>query len=398
LTAKPIRVLTLIESATVTGPARNIIEFAKLARQPESDLPEVEVTLLTYKRGPEESALALAARDAGVPVITIDERRRWDLQVLPQLRRAIVQHNPDILETRNVKSHFFVRLLRMQNQYPWIAWNHGYTATSRLDSAYTQLDRWSLRGVHRMVTVCKPFADKLVSLGVPREKISIFHNAVKPFTPPSAEDIERVRAELALPRSRTPRDLGHPQTIADDETVILSVGRLSYEKNHADLLRAGAALAAAQNAPHFRIAIVGDGPERGPLQRLAQQLGIEKLVTFAGFQRQTAPYYALASVVGVPSHSEGSPNVVLEAMAAGLPVVANKVGGVPEILEETVTGLMVPEGDTAAMAHALKRVLESEELRDRLGSAARARALSDYTPDAYRRKLANFYARVLTGR
>ena len=379
MTGKPIRVLTLIESATVTGPARNIIEFARTARDAEGDLPAIEVTLLTYRRGPEESALALAAREAEIPVITLAERRRWDTRVLAHLRQAVAAHNPDILETRNVKSHFLVRKLGLNRKYTWVAWNHGYTATSLLDRVYTQLDRWSLRGTHRMVTVCRPFADKLVTLGVGREKITILHNAVKPFVTPPADAIDRVRRELGL---------------TEDEAVILSVGRLSQEKGHADLLRAGAALAMPATPP-FRIVIVGDGPEREPLLRLASQLGISNQVTLTGFQRDTRPYYAMATVVAVPSHSEGSPNVVLEAMAAGLPIVANAVGGVPEILEEGVTGIMVPARNPAAMAQALQGVLRDPEMQHRLGSAARARSLSDYTPEAYRRKLAAFYAETL---
>ncbi len=288
----------------------------------------------------------------------------------------VEENNPDILETRNVKSHFFVRRLGLHRKYPWVAWNHGYTATSWLDRAYTQMDRWSLRGVYRMVTVCRPFADKLVALGVPREKITILHNAVKPFVRPPAEQVEQLRRSL---------------TLSDDEAVILSVGRLSFEKGHADLLRAGAALAAMPGAPRFRIVIVGEGPERDAVRRLASQLAIDKLVTLAGFQRDTKPYYALATVVAVPSHSEGSPNVVLEAMAAGLPIVANAVGGVPEILEEGITGLMVPARNPDAMAQALMRVLSDGELRERLGAAGRARTLTDYTPEAYRRKLVSFY-------
>ncbi len=373
----------MIESATVTGPARNLIEFARAARNPEPDLPAVEVTILTYRRGGEESALAQAARDAGVTVITIDERRRWDMGVLPQLRRVVSEHHPDILETRNVKSHFFVRWLRLNRRYPWVAWNHGYTATSWLDRLYTQMDRWSLRGVYRMVTVCRPFADKLVSLGVPREKITILHNAVKPFVFPAPEQVEQLRRSLAL---------------GEGEAVVLSVGRLSFEKGHADLLRAGAALAAIPEAPPFRIVIVGEGPERDTLQRLASQLGIDQQVTLAGFQRDTKPYYAVATAVAVPSHSEGSPNVVLEAMAAGLPIVANAVGGVPEILEQSVTGLMVPAHNPESMAQALQRILADPELRSRLGAAARARALSEYTPRAYTRRLVDFYRKLLIQR
>lgn len=380
MTHSPIRVLTLIENATVTGPARNVIEFGKMAARAEAGLPAVEVTIVTYQRGPDESPLGLAAEQAGLTVATVAERRRWDTQVFAQLKQVIAQINPDILETRNVKSHFLVRLLGLHRKYPWVAWNHGYTATSRLDRAYTQLDRWSLRGAYRVVTVCRPFADHLERLGVQPNRIIILHNSVTPFAPPPEEAVQRVRRELGL---------------GDDEAVILAVGRLSHEKGHADLIRATAALEAMPRAPRFRVVIVGDGPEREPLARLASRLGVQQRITFAGFQRDTQPYYAMATLVAVPSHSEGSPNVVLEAMAAGLPIAANAVGGVPEILEEGVTGLMVPPRNPEAMANAMLRLLSDPELRSRLGSAARACAESSHTPEAYRRALVEFYQETL---
>jgi glycosyltransferase involved in cell wall biosynthesis len=376
VTPSPIRVLTLIENASVTGPARNVIEFGKVA------MPDVEVTIVTYQRGPEESALASAAREAGLSVALVAERRRWDTQVLQHLRQTIVAINPDILETRNVKSHFLVRLLGLQKKYPWVAWNHGYTETSSLDRMYTLLDRWSLGGAYRVVTVCQPFADRIAEFGVTRDHIRILHNSVKPFVAPAPDEVAAVRRQL---------------TIRDEEAVILSVGRLSHEKGHADLIRTAAALVAMPGTQDFRVVIVGDGPERQSLANLAARLGVEKQVVFAGFQRDTRPYYAMATIVAVPSHSEGSPNVVLEAMAAGLPIAANRVGGIPEILEECVTGLLVEPRNPDAMAKALFRLLSDDELRGRLGAAAKAQATSAHTPEAYRQALVDFYRETLRG-
>ncbi len=376
MTDPPIRVLTLIENATVTGPARNVIEFGKVA------MPDVEVTIVTYQRGPEESALASAAREAGLSVALVAERRRWDTQVLQHLRQTIAAINPDILETRNVKSHFLVRLLGLQKKYPWVAWNHGYTETSSLDRMYTLLDRWSLGGAYRVVTVCQPFADRIAEFGVTRDHIRILHNSVKPFVTPMPDEVAAVRQQLG---------------IRDEEAVILSVGRLSHEKGHADLIRTAAALVAMPGTQDFRVVIVGDGPERQSLANLAARLGVEKQVVFAGFQRDTRPYYAMATIVAVPSHSEGSPNVVLEAMAAGLPIAANRVGGIPEILEECVTGLLVEPRNPDAMAKALFRLLSDDELRGRLGAAAKAQATSAHTPEAYRQALVDFYRETLRG-
>ena len=118
----------------------------------------------------------------------------------------------------------------------------------------------------------------------------------------------------------------------------------------------------------------------------------------AGFQRDTRPYYSIATLLTVPSHTEGSPNVVLEGMAAGLAIAATTVGGVPEILEQGGTGLMVPARNPEAMADAILRILNDPELRARLGSAAQLRVESDFTPQAYKRSLAEFYQKTLKSR
>jgi len=108
------------------------------------------------------------------------------------------------------------------------------------------------------------------------------------------------------------------------------------------------------------------------------------------------PYYALASIFALPSLSEGSPNVILEAMAAGLPIASTNVGGVPEILEDGVTGLLVPAHDPPALAEALRRLLTSEDLRAQLASAGRRQAETAHTLQAYKRELTQFYVDLLS--
>ena len=379
MTRQTIRVLTLIESPTVTGPARNIIEFGKLGVVAEPDLPAVETMVVTYWRGAGESPVAAAARNAGLLVATILERRRWDTGVIPQLRRIIADYRPDILESRNIKSHFLVRMLGLHKRYPWVAWNHGYTERDWLDRAYSQLDRWSLQAAFRVVTVCRPFAETLERRGVDGRKITILHNFVKPFVPAPTEDVEGLRRSLGV----------------QNQAVILAVGRLSSEKGHAILLQAAARLEKMNEAPDFRVVVVGDGPEQENLQRLTARLGIGQRIVMAGFQTDVRPYYCLSTLLALPSYSEGSPNVVLEAMAAGLPIAATAAGGVPEILEDGVTALMVPPGDPQAMAEVILRILRDKALASRLAAAARSCAQSKYTPQAYRRSLTGFYLATL---
>jgi glycosyltransferase involved in cell wall biosynthesis len=377
-----IRILTFIESATVTGPSRVLLEFAREAKRAEPGLPAVDVTLVTYRRGQGQSALAAEAMEAGVPVIEIPERRRWDLSVISELRRIVTEFTPDILESRNTKSHFLIRLTGQHRRFPWVAWNHGYTLKDQKDRAYNQLDRWSLRAAFRVITVCRPFAAKLERRGVSAGKIHILHNFVKSYVAPGAEEVDSIRQRLGL----------------SDELVIVTVGRMSLEKGHADLLSAIVLLKDMPGLPRHRFVLVGDGPEEENLRRQAASLGIEDRTVMTGFQKNVVPYYAMATIFVLPSHSEGSPNVILEAMAAGLPIASTSVGGVPEILEDGVTGLLVPARNPQALAEALRRLLQSEELRAQLASAARHQAETAHTLQAYKRELTKFYVETLNMR
>jgi hypothetical protein len=120
---RPLRVLALLEASTVTGPAKNLMEFARRARHPEGGVPAVEVLIATYLRGAptEPNPLMRAAQEAGLAVEVIPERRRFDLGVLAQLRALVDRHRPDILQSHHCKSHFLVRLTGLGRTLPWVA-------------------------------------------------------------------------------------------------------------------------------------------------------------------------------------------------------------------------------------------------------------------------------------
>jgi len=117
-------------------------------------------------------------------------------------------------------------------------------------------------------------------------------------------------------------------------------------------------------------------------------------VTFTGYQANVRPYYALADVVAVPSHTEGSPNVVLEAMAAGVAVAATRVGGVPEIVTDGETGLLTDRGDPDGMAALLARLRTDPELRRRLAEAGRQLVTANHSVEGHRRALLNLYTEL----
>jgi glycosyltransferase involved in cell wall biosynthesis len=389
-----IKLLSVIEAATVTGPAKNLLGFCRLARSAEmsaAGLPRVEVSFVTFERAPgaganggaAPNAFVAAARAAGVEVDVIGERFRFDPRVLGELRRVVGRRAPDVVQTHSVKSHFLARLAGLGRGRAWVAYHHGYTTTDLKMLAYNRLNRWSLPAAERVITVCGPFAERLTREGVRGERISVRHNAV--VAPPPADEDER-------------RALRDKLGAGEGTRVVLAVGRLSREKGHEDLVRSFGILGKLHPELNVRLVVVGEGPERERVEAEARAAGMLGRVVFAGHTANVRPYYAAADVLALPSHSEGSPNVLLEAMAAGLPVVATAVGGVPEIATDGVDALLVPARDPALFAAALGRLLTDEALADRLGRAAAARAVAEFSPESYARGLVEIYRDLRDGR
>ncbi len=365
-----MRVLALVEAATVTGPVKNLLEFAQRAARPAGGTSVANLSLVTFLREPAQSnEFIRAAEGAGIPISILHERRRFDAEPKNRLRRIVAAVRPDIIQSHNYKSHLFVRSMGFDREFPWIAFNHGYTATDLKDRIYNQFDRWSLRAAHRVVCVCRPFADKVERMGVSPERIRIQHNSVPSFVAPDESAVRALREGLGLGSS----------------PVVIVVGRLSHEKGHADLLKAIARMSQTGTLAGTRFVFAGDGPERAAL-------GTSRHVVFAGHRKDIRPFYAMATLLVLPSLSEGSPNVVLEAMAAGVPVIATAVGGVPEIVTHEQTGLLVPARDVDAMADAIARLLDDSALRSRLAQAALERVRTHHTPEAYCSSLLAVYA------
>lgn len=378
---RAIRVLAFMEATSVTGPAKNLIEFAAFARAPKPNTRPVELTIATFQR-PEQSVDNLfvsAAKERALTVDVIRERHPFDREIISGLRRVIAAHQPDIIQTHGVKSHFLVRLSGAHQNCRWIAFHHGYTWPDLKMRAYNQLDRWSLPAADQVITVCNAFARDLERLGVNRRQIAVRHNMVKPFIASLPHQISEIRRALG---------------IAPDQLVVVTAGRLSKEKGHIDLLESLSRLKSIPRTGQFRMLIIGDGPEHASIVARVRQLGLSDVVSLVAFQTDLNPYYTLADLLILPSHTEGSPNVLLEAMAAGIPVVATRVGGVTDIASEDVTALLVAKGDPDAMAAAVCRMLENRQLRVRLGKEGQ-QAAQQYSADAYCSSLKQIYTRLL---
>jgi glycosyltransferase involved in cell wall biosynthesis len=186
------------------------------------------------------------------------------------------------------------------------------------------------------------------------------------------------------------------------EFTILSVSRLDRPKGHHLLLDALAAL--AKEGHPFRVRIVGDGPERSSLEEQAARLGLSARVEFTGrvFHERLPDHYREADLFVLPCYKEGGyqdnlPNVLLEAMACGVPAISTRQQGIPELIEDGVSGLLTQEKDTAALTSAIRRCLEDRAFAVGLGRAARRRVVESFDHAASVRRLAALYRSQLAG-
>jgi glycosyltransferase involved in cell wall biosynthesis len=393
-----IKLLCVIEATTVTGPAKNLLNFFRLLDSPEfrDQSPRVEPSIVTFHRksgGVERhdhqtaepeftpNSFVAAARGQGVEVDIISERFRFDPRAIQELRRIVARRAPDIVQTHMVKSHFLTKLSGLGRKYPWVAYHHGYTATDLKMRGYNQLNRWSLPSAARVITVCGPFVEDLSQAGVRRDHIVVCHNSVAAPQVVSEDSKRMLRERLG---------------IVNGERVVLTVGRLSREKGHRDLVNALSLLRELNSELKFKLVIVGNGPEREHLERAAREKGLDANVLFVGHVEDVAPYYAIADALALPSHSEGSPNVLLEAMAAGLPVIATAVGGVPEIAIKEESALLVPAHNPQLFAGALHRVLTGPELAQMLRAKARERVATQFSPESAAQSLIRTYRELMS--
>jgi glycosyltransferase involved in cell wall biosynthesis len=376
---KTIRVLAVLEASTITGPAKNLLQFASMARA-DRFTPAIDLSILTFRRDGDSDLLADTCRQLQIPLHVIPERGRFDRTIVDSLAGMARTLTPDVIQTHAVKGHFLLRKAGLDRSFPWLAFHHGYTWQNLRVRMYNQLDRWSLRAARQVVTVSVPFRDELIQQGVLPERIHIVHNAIDPHYGATAHSsAPDLRAKLGL---------------HNGQAVILNVGRMSPEKDHLGLLDAFHRIHTAGIIdPH--LVIVGDGPERSRIEQRIRALGLASRVTLAGQVSSAEPYYGIANVTVLSSRSEGSPNALLESMAASVPVVATCVGGIPEIVTHRESALLVIPGNPDELEKALSEILTHPAVGISLAQRARELVETRHTPESRTRALCALYEQVL---
>lgn len=332
-----MKVLHIIDSGGLYGAEKMLV--ALTSGQAAMDVQPCVCSIGLPGEG--EKPLERALHTAGVDVWPLRMRKGLNLAVGLALVQEARRRGFEVLHTHGYKGNILLALIpRFLRRIPWVVTTHGWShgAGSFRSRLYQWLDARAIAAADRVVAV----SETMLSLG--------------PFARRRVASRSTVIAN-AVPRPRTTGAVD-PQIaeFCEPSVTAVIVGRLDAVKGHADLLE-------AMRSVPLRLLVLGDGPLRASLELQCRNLGIADRVLFAGFREDVADCMTAADFLVMPSLSEGLPITLLEAIGMGLPVVATRVGGVSQLVENTSAGLLVPPGDVKALTSALASMTTDEALR-----------------------------------
>lgn len=366
-----IRVLRVIARLNVGGPALHATLLTE-----KLDPTRYESRLVAGGEGPREgNYLELYGRSVDRLTILPElgrEIQGWsDLRALVQLVRLIREFRPHILHTHTAKAGVLGRIAARLVGVPIVIHTyhghvfHGYFSPAKTRFFLT-VERWLARHTDRLLTVSASLRRELLDLGIGSpERFTVIPLGLELDRFLNCEDVRgQLRAELGV----------NPETL-----LVGIVARLVPIKRHTCFLEAAAEV--ARRYPKCQFLLVGDGEERVELEHLCSRLALNGRVRFLGWRRDLERIYADLDLVVLTSANEGSPVSLIEAMASGKPVVAARVGGVPDLVEDGVTGLLVPPENPAAVAEAMGALLADARRRQTFGQAGRKRVYPAFSAE-----------------
>ena len=342
-----LKILQLIPTLDRSGAEKQMVLLA--AGLPRDQFT-VEVATLT-RLGPLEQDL----RAAGIPIHQIAKRGKLDVLALRRLTRLMKAGNYDIVHTWIFAAHTYGRIAAHRARVPVVV-SSEMAVDLWKTKAHLRIDRWLARWTDRIIGNSQAVVDFYAQAGIPPEKLGRIYSGIGAEDEPLPNP-EQTRAELG---------------ISTEAPVILFAGRLAPQKGLKDLIDALDLLQHVQ--PGTVTLIAGDGPLRLALESRARSFELLQTgrIRFLGHREDVPALLAASDLLVLPSYYEGLPNVVLEAMNQGKPVVATDAPGTNELVVDNETGLLVPMGQPKALAKALRDLVRDPERRQTLGAGGRA--------------------------
>jgi len=346
-----IRIMEMIDKPSLGGGQTAVLLLAE-----NLDRGRFEVIISSGGDGP----LAEEARQKGISYVPVSLGKRLSLGPIREISGALEENKIDILHTHGGIAGLYGRSAAGRARTPAVVHTlHGihylHYRNPFLRWLYVLLERKYSRLTDRLILVCQSDLQRARRYRLaPEEKMAVILNGRDLRPELGTAEIVRRRAELGWPAGRP---------------VVGTVSRLHRQKGVIDLLRASPKILGA--FPEVKIAVVGEGPQSRRLRRKTQRLDLEGRFLCLGDRKDAAAVMSLFDIFVLPSLWEGLPFVLVEAAALGKPIVATAVDGVPEILEDKKTGLLVRPGDPSALAAAVIELLKDKDKARRLGESAR---------------------------
>lgn len=363
---RPIRVMHLIEDLENGGAERLVVNLVQAL---DTEKFRAAVGCLTRK-----GRMAAEVERAGIPLHAMHKRPGVDFSLLVRLVRCMRRQRIDIVHCHVFTANLWGRIAAMLAGVPVLI-THEHSSFTLDSSTRLRLERVLIRRTAKAITVSENLRQAFIEHGeLPADRFETIHNGLRDQPAPSATRVEQIRHELQLDRFKQ---------------IVGTVGRLEWRKNYPLLLEAFAGV--LPHHPEVGLLIVGSGPEAQRLEHKVRELRLSGNVVFAGHRSEVPALLAQMDVFCMSSLTEGISIAMLEAMAAGLPVVATQVGGNAEIIPDERFGLLVPSQNAGALGGALSRLLNQRELRREIGEHARKRVRQHFSERQMVRRLEELY-------
>jgi glycosyltransferase involved in cell wall biosynthesis len=374
---RPITVLDLRDTHEIGGPGKTILETYREIDSSRFCL-HLGVFLTRHENG--DSPFVSAAKRIGMPVHAIRGFNQFDPRLIWRVASLVRTIGVDIVHAHEVKSDVIAYLASCLRRVPIVTTLHGWFGDGPKDRAFIALDQRVARGFDRVIAVSERIHDDVSAAGIDPSRLRLLRNAIV---------LERYR--------RTGRSgflaelVGRPLT----GPVISTIGRLSAEKGHADLVDALAIV--ARQGHTVSAVLAGDGPERAALTDRIRTLGLADRVHLPGYVEAAERVLEETDLMVLPSHTEGLPNAALEAFAMGVPVLATGVGGTPEVVTDGETGRLVEPRNPAALAEAMADFLRDPEPWKMMGRRGRSVVERQFNFQKRTRALEAIYSELIVG-
>jgi len=346
-----LKIVFIVESLDVGGTELSLLKWLR-----HCDRKIFAPSVISFRKG----ALQKELEELNVPATVIHKKFPFDVSFFYRLVRKLAKIRPDAVHCRNgIPAISYGVLAARLAKVPVVSSVHGRTHYIR-QSVKTWLWFRIMRLSQKIITVTEGIKEEISRYGsIPLEKIEVIYNGI---------DIGQTLSSKEALRNNF--------NFSPHDFLVGTVGNLRAIKGQKYLLEAMPDI--LRKISHARLVLIGSGEERENLQKLATRLGISDKIHFLGYQANAAMMIGMFNVFVLPSLSEGFPNVILEAVVAGIPVVATNVGGVPEIVRHGKESLLVDPADAKGLSAAVVRLAGAPELKNTLIQSAKDRVRNQF--------------------